>query len=82
LLRRAGFDDVSVIDQIDEFRTVAAAGIEQWDQHRAELVALHGAAQFATRQRERRTELEAIDDGLLQRSLVLAPHGRADRSNS
>jgi hypothetical protein len=71
LLRRAGFDDVTVVDQTAEFRAVAAAWIGQWDEHRVELVALHGDDQFATRQRERRAELEAIDDGLLQRSLLL-----------
>jgi hypothetical protein len=34
------------------------------------LVALHGDADFDTRQQERRTQLQAVDDGLLRRSLV------------
>ena len=71
LMRRAGFVDVVVVDQTEQFRTTAAAWIREWDSHRAELVALHGEAEFDTRQQDRNVQLQAIDDGLLRRSLVL-----------
>jgi hypothetical protein len=70
LMRRAGFVAIHVTDQTDEFRTTARAWIDQWDQHRDALVELHGDVAFETRQQERRIQLQAIDDGLLQRSLV------------
>ena len=73
LMHRAGFVDIGVVDQTEEFRTTAAAWIREWDSHRDELVALYGEADFDTRQQARNVQLQAIDDGLLQRSLV---HGR------
>src|SRR5262245_10746955 len=77
LMCRAGFVDVTVVDQTEEFRTTAAAWIHEWDHHRQALVALHGESAFETRQQERRTQLRAVEDGLLRRSLVI---GRALRS--
>ena len=71
LMRRAGFIDVDVVDQTEGFRTTAAAWIREWDAHRDELVALHGEAEFDTRQAERTVQLQAIDDGLLRRSLAI-----------
>jgi hypothetical protein len=70
-MRRAGFVDVLVVDQTDEFRSTAAAWIAAWDAHHDALVALYGEAEFDTRQQERRTQLRAVDDGLLRRSLVI-----------
>jgi hypothetical protein len=76
LMRRAGFVEIHATDKTDEFRTTARAWIDQWDQHRTALVELHGDTAFETRQKERRIQLQAIEDGLLQRSLVLGigPH--------
>ena len=71
LMRRAGFVDVEVIDQTEEFRATAAAWIRESTEHRDALVALHGVADFDTRQQERSVQLSAIDDGLLRRSLVV-----------
>jgi hypothetical protein len=71
LLDRAGLGDIHVVDQTADFRTVAAAWIEQWDRHREALVELYGEADFETRQQERHNQLQAIDDGLLQRSLAV-----------
>jgi hypothetical protein len=78
LMRRAGFVDVVVVDQTDEFRSTAAAWIAEWDAHRDALVALHGEPEFGTRQQERRSQLGAVDDGLLRRSLVIGR--RSDRA--
>jgi hypothetical protein len=70
LMRRAGFVDIVIVDQTEQFRATANAWIAEWDAHRDALVALHGEAEFETRQQERRTQLLAVDDGLLHRSLV------------
>ena len=71
LMRRARFVDVAAVDQTEQFLTTAAAWIREWDEHRDELVALYGQAEFDTRQQERSVQLQATDDGLLQRSLVV-----------
>ena len=70
LMRRAGYVDVAVVDQTEQFRTTAAAWISEWDLHRDELVTLYGDADFDARQQERNVQLQAIDDGLLRRSLA------------
>jgi hypothetical protein len=70
MMRRAGYVDVAVVDQTEQFRTTAAAWISEWDSHREALVALYGEADFDTRQQERSVQLQAIDDGLLRRSLA------------
>jgi hypothetical protein len=70
MMRRAGYVDVAVVDQTEQFRTTASAWIREWDSHRDELVALYGVAHFDTRQQERTVQLQAIDDGLLRRSLA------------
>ena len=67
LMRRAGFVDLAVIDQTEQFRTTAADWIREWDEHRDALVALYGEGDVDTRQQERRTQLQAVDERLLQR---------------
>jgi len=79
LLERAGLIEIHVVDQTADFRTVAAAWIEQWDRHRDALVELYGQTDFETRQHERRTQLKAIDDGLLQRSMAVGRRAIARR---
>ena len=71
MMHRAGYVDVAVVDQTKQFRTTAAAWIREWCAHRDELVALYGEAEFDTRQQERTVQLQAIDDGLLRRSLAI-----------
>ena len=71
LMRRAGFVDIDVVDQTEQFRTTQAAWIDEWHQHRDVLVALHGEYDYETRQEERRNQLQVTEDGLLQRSLVV-----------
>lgn len=77
VMRRAGFVDVEVVDQTEAFRATAAAWIDEWTRHRDALVALHGVADFETRQQERNVQLGAIDDGLLRRSLVIGRRSAA-----
>ena len=71
LLRRAGFIDVTEIEGTDEFRVVAKAWIDRWDDHRDELIAVYGEADFESRQQDRRLQLRAVEDGLLRRSLFI-----------
>jgi hypothetical protein len=70
MMRRAGYVDVVVVDQTEQFRTTAAAWISEWDLHREALVALYGEADYDARQQERNVQLQAVDDGLLRRSLA------------
>lgn len=70
LLRRAGFADVTELDGTEEFRVVAKEWIDQWDDHRDALTAIYGEPEFESRQRDRRLQLRAVEDGLLRRSLV------------
>ena len=72
LLQRAGFIDIEEIDYTAEFATVASAWIERNDHHHDHLVGLIGLADYEQRQRERRIQLRAIEDGLLRRSLLTA----------
>jgi len=72
LLERAGFTDVEETDCTGAFREVARAWIDQWDLRRDDLVGLLGVEQFEERQADRRTQLRAVEDGLLRRSLFVA----------
>jgi hypothetical protein len=72
LLTRAGFTDIEETDCTAEFATVARAWIDQWDRHRDALAALLGAEEVDQRQRERRIQLRAVEDGLLRRTLLVA----------
>lgn len=71
MLRKAGYVDVSETDVTDEYRATAQAWSDAAEQHRDELRASDPAL-FDERQRGRRNEVAAIDDGLLRRSLLLA----------
>lgn len=71
LLRRARFVDVVEWDGTEEFRVVAKNWIDQWDEHRDALIQVYGETDFDTRQRERRGQLRAVEDGLLRRSLFV-----------
>ncbi len=72
MLESAGFAEVRGVDCTEEFARVARAWIGQWDSRRADLVAAFGEQDIEERQADRRTELRAIEDGLLSRSLFTA----------
>jgi hypothetical protein len=72
LLRAAGFVDIGETDLTADFLQVARAWIRESDAHRDGLVELLGAADFEERQAERRTQLRAVEEGLLCRSLFVA----------
>ena len=75
LLERAGFVDVEETDCTAEFVTVAQAWVDQCEGHRDALAGLLGADEFDERQTERRIQLQAVRDGLLRRSLLVATRG-------
>ena len=72
MLESVGFAKVCEMDCTEEFATVARAWIEQWDDHRADLVSALGQQAVEERQADRRAELRAIEDGVLSRSLFTA----------
>jgi len=72
LLERAGFVDVEETDCTAEFVTVAQAWVDQCEDQRDALAELLGADEFDERQTERRIQLQAVRDGLLRRSLLVA----------
>ena len=75
LLERAGFVDVEEVDSTPEFLTVAQAWVDRCEDHRDALAELLGDAEFDQRQTERRIQLQAVRDGLLRRSLLVATRG-------
>ena len=76
LLGSAGFRDIDVVDLTAGFARTARGWIDGWSANEAELTALESASAFAERQRERRTQLRAVEDGLLQRALYSATRPR------
>jgi hypothetical protein len=82
LLDRAGFVDIDETDCTAAFAVTARAWIDQWDLHRDALIELLGAAEVEERQRDRRAQLAAVENGLLRRSLLVATRPRrADRTS-
>lgn len=76
LLVSAGFTDIDMLDLTAEWARTARGWLEGWTANEAELTALESAAAFAQRQRERQTQLRAIEDGLLRRALFSAARPR------
>ena len=72
LLASAGFVDIEAVDLTPEFAATGQAWVDQWDEHAEELTQLEGRRAFAERQRGRRMQLRAIEDGLLRRGLFTA----------
>jgi hypothetical protein len=81
LLQRGGFVCIEETDRTDEFAVTAAAWIDQWDRHYDALADVLGADKVDERQRERRIQLRAVEDGLLRRSLLVAmnPVGEGEK---
>jgi hypothetical protein len=72
LLTSAGFVDIRERDVTTEFALTARAWLTEWEAHADVLAPLEAPGCFDQRQRERRTQLAAIDDGLLRRGLFSA----------
>lgn len=72
LLEAAGFVDVRVEDRTDEFAQTTRAWLVESVSRADGLRTVLGDAVFDERQADRTAQLRAIEDGLLQRSLVTA----------
>jgi hypothetical protein len=72
LLASAGFADIEMLDVTVEFASTARAWLAAWAANEQELTALESPGVFSERQRDRRTQLRAIEDGLLRRGLFSA----------
>ena len=75
LLERAGFVDVEETDCTAEFVKVARAWVDHCEDQHDALAEVLGADEFEQRQTERRVQLQAVRDGLLRRSLLVATRG-------
>jgi hypothetical protein len=75
LLERAGFVDIDETDFTPGFETVAQAWVDHCEEHCHALAELQGADAFEQRQTERRIQQQAVRDGLLRRSLLVATRG-------
>jgi hypothetical protein len=76
LLVAAGFTDIEVVDLTPDWARTARGWLAGWTENEAELTSLESPAAFAQRQRERQTQLRAIDEGLLRRALFSAARSR------
>jgi hypothetical protein len=72
LLASAGFTDIQTVDLTAEFAATARAWIDGWAANESDFTALESAETFAQRQRDRRVQLQAVEEGLLQRALFSA----------
>lgn len=72
LLVSAGYTDIDEVDLTAEFTTTARAWLTEAEIHAEALAAAEAPGAFAERQRERRAQLTAIEDGLLRRGLFSA----------
>ena len=71
LLSSAGFSSVEEIDLTDEFMATARAWLEGRRRYRDELIAAEGREPFDEREADSTRQLNAIESGLLRRSLFI-----------
>ena len=76
LLSDAGFVDIAETDVTAEFLRIARARLEARGRHAAGLRQTEGKSQFEQKQAEERAQIEAIEAGLLRRSLFVAQRPR------
>ncbi len=72
MLQSAGFVHIDEIDVTVDYLSVARALLEARERHSEELRKAHSDTFAAQKQQEDRTRLEAIEAGLLRRSLFVA----------
>jgi hypothetical protein len=76
LLRSAGFVKVSETDLTSEFLRITRQRLETRERHSADLRQSLGDSEFEENQSEGRAQIEAIEAGLLRRSLFVAQRPR------
>jgi hypothetical protein len=72
LLTSAGFGAIGERDVTAEFAVTSRAWLTEWEAHADVLAPLEPPGCFDQRQRERRAQLAATEDGLLRRGLFSA----------
>ncbi len=72
MLRTAGFVDIVETDLTNDFRRTARGWYEGRERHAAEIVAAEGETAFTDRQNDSRSQLGALEAGLLRRCLFVA----------
>ena len=82
LLASAGFVDIEQLDLTAEFTTTARAWLTECESNASGLAKLEPPGAFEQRQHERRTQLTAIEDGLLRRGLFSARRPRSSRATA
>ena len=68
----AGFVDIDGVDLTPAFVETARAWLDECERHADQLAALEPPGAFDERQRVRRAQLAAVEDGLLRRGLFSA----------
>ncbi len=76
LLRSAGFVGVSEADLTAEYLRITRQRLEARDRHATDLRQSLGDSEFEQQQLEGRAQIEAIEAGLLRRSLFVAERSR------
>ena len=70
LMSAARFSEVAVNDVTEEFLRTARAWFRGFGEHKDDLEQVLGAQEWAERQRDRKSMIEAIEEGLLRRLIV------------
>jgi hypothetical protein len=78
-LASARYVDIEQLDLTAEFAITARAWLAECRSNAAELAKLEPSGAFEQRQTESRTQLAAIDDGLLRLALFSAKRPRSNR---
>ena len=76
MLRSAGFVDIDEMDVTAAFLRTARGWVEARERHGPQVRKALGEADFEQKQAESRAQVQAIEAGLLQRSLFLAKRSR------
>jgi hypothetical protein len=71
MLRSVGFRQIEETDLTSEFLETATTWLTVREQHSADIQRAMGCEAFETRQEESRVQIDAIERGLLKRSLFL-----------
>lgn len=70
LMIAARFTDVAVHDVTEDFLRTARSWFKGFDEYRHDLEQVLGAEEWTERQTDRRSMIEAIEEGLLRRLIV------------
>jgi len=70
LMTAARFTGVALHDVTEDFLRTVRAWFRGFDEYRRDLEHVLGAEEWAERQRDRRSMIEAIEEGLLRRLIV------------